>query len=168
MKKETEIKPWTIYLWRNEDKMEGAAPVITKDGIKEIYCHGWEIEKDPEARLNEDRHKEWRAKIKVKNLLNNTLNVINWYGKKALNSKGNIDTEKLKQIEINIAIGLANQNEKFIEINKKLPKDKKIDLVDFDDVYPIKKFPTKDITREKAFEYGFIGNNIQFRTQSQL
>jgi len=137
------IKPWTIYLWRNRDKMEGASPVVTKDGIKEIYCHGWEIEKDPEAIRNESKHQEWRAKVKVKNLLNNTLNVINWYGKKVLDNKGNIDTEKLRYLEADTALRAVK--------NK----------VGMEDLYQIKKFPTKEITIQEAQEYGFIGNLIQ-------
>lgn len=137
------IKPWTIYLWRNGDKMEGASPVVTKDGIKQIYCHGWEIEKDPEARRNEDKHQEWRAKIKVKNLLNNTLNVINWYGKKVLDNNGNIDTEKLRSLEAMNALKAVKQN------------------VDIADLYPIRKFPKKDITIKEAYNWGFIGDLIQ-------
>ena len=139
------IKPWTIYLWRNVDKMEGASPVVTKDGIKDIFCAGWEIEPDPEAKLNEDRHKEWRARVKVKNLLNNTLNVLNWYGKKALDDKGNIDTDKLKGLEANTALLAVNQK------------------VDMDDLYKIRKFPTKDITIQEADKYGFKRDLIQKR-----
>lgn len=155
------IKPWVIYLWRNGDKMEGAAPVVTKDGIKEVYCHGWEIEPDPLAKRNEDKHKEWRARVKVKNLLNNTLNVINWYGKTVLDGQGNIATYKLKSLEIQNAIKLSKTNYKLEEANKKLPKDKRQELMGLDDFYPIRKFPTEDITIEKAMEYGFIGDKIQ-------
>ena len=137
------IDAWTIYLWRNGDKMEGASPVITRDGIKQIYCHGWYIEPDPEVKRNEDKHQEWRAKVKVKNLLLNTLNVINWYGKKALDSNGNIDTEKLKGLEASNALLAAKQK------------------VDISNLYPIRKFPIKDITIQQAQEYGFIGDSIQ-------
>jgi hypothetical protein len=159
--KKKEIKPWTIYIWRNGDRMEGASPVVTKDGIKEIYCHGWYIEKEEDVRLNEDRHQEWRAKTKVKNLLNNTLNVINWYGRKVLDFDGNIDTQKLRILESKIAVELFRQNDKISEVNKKLPKDKKVNELDLDDIYPIKKFPQKEIDIKEAMEYGFIGNQIQ-------
>jgi hypothetical protein len=156
-----EIKPWTIYLWRNGDKYEGASPVVTRDGIKQIYCHGWEIEKDPDVKRNEDKHQAWRAKIKVKNLLNNTLNVLNWYGKKVLDDKGNIDEIKLRLIETENAMRIAKQNLRTEEINKKLPKDKQVETLSLDDIYAIKKFPIKEITVEKALEYGFIGDLIQ-------
>ena len=142
-KDKKEIKSWTIYLWRNGDVYEGAAPVVTKDGIKEIYCQGWEIEKVPDARLNEDRHQEWRAKINVKNLLNNTLNVINWYGKKVLDNRGEIDTEKLRALEAQTAFQAVKNN------------------VDMEDLYKILKFPTKVITVQEAQEYGFKGSLIQ-------
>lgn len=143
------IKPWTIYLWRNGDKMEGASPVVTRDGIKQIYCHGWEIEVDHLVKRNEDKHQEWRAKVKVKNLLNNTLNVLNWYGKKVLDNEGNIDAEKLRLIEIKNGIQAFKESER---------TKKNIDL---SDIYPIKKFPTKDITVKQAYDWGFIGDLIQ-------
>ena len=98
------IKPWTIYLWRNEDKIEGAAPIVTKDGIKSLFAYGWDIEVDPLAKRNEDKHQAWRAKVKVKNLLNNTLNVINWYGKKILDKNGNVDPKKLSEYEAQAAL----------------------------------------------------------------
>jgi len=132
------IKPWVIYLWRNGDKMEGAAPVVTKDGIKELFAYGWEIEKDPEAKRNEDKHKVWRAKTKIKNLLNNTLNVLNWYGKKVLDSRGNINPTKVAEAEAATALLAVNQK------------------VDMEDLYKIKQFPTEDITPQKAKEYKFI------------
>ena len=138
-----EIKPWTIYLWRNGDKMEGASPVVTKDGIKQIYCHGWEIEKVPDAKRNEDKHQAWRAKVNVKNILNNTLNVLNWYGKKVVDDQGNISTEKLRNIEASSAMLAVKGN------------------VDISDLYPIRKFPVKDITVKEAYDWGFIGDLIQ-------
>ena len=137
-KAEKTIKPWTIYLWRNDDKMEGAAPIVTKDGIKSVYAFGWEIEKDPTAKRNEDKHQAWRAKVKVKNLLNNTLNVLNWYGKKILDANGNIDPTKLYNYETQTAMQAVKQN------------------VTIDKLYEIKRFPIKTITPQKAREYKFI------------
>lgn len=135
---EKTIKPWTIYLWRNEDKMEGAAPIVTKDGVKALYAYGWEIEKDPEAKRNEDKHQAWRAKVQVKNLLNNTLNVINWYGKKILDKRGNIDPIKLSAHEAASALQAVKSD------------------VDINELYQIKRFPIKTITPQKAKEYKFI------------
>lgn len=137
-------KTFMIYLWQEKDKYYGASPVMTIDGIKEVYCHAWEIEKDPLAKRNEQKHQAWRAKIKVKNLLNNTLNVLNWYGKKALGPDGNIHTEKLRELEARAAM------QSFKEAQK-TGKD-----IDISDLYPIKKFPTKEITPQKAREFKFI------------
>jgi hypothetical protein len=132
------IDSWTIYLWRNGDKMEGAAPVMTRDGFRSIFCFGWEIEKDPEAQRNEDKHQAWRAKVSVKNVLNNTLNVLNWYGKKILDKKGNVDFKKYKELEAAAAFQAAK--------NK----------ADINDLYPIRRFPYKTITPQQAKEYNFI------------
>lgn len=132
-----EIKPWVIYLWREGDKYLGASPVVTKDGIKEVFCAGWEVEKVPGVKRNEDRHQAFRAKTQLKNLLNDTLNVINWYGKEVLNDKGDIDPLKLQIKETHAAMQAIK--------NK----------VDIGDLYPIKKFPIKEITIKEAREYNF-------------
>lgn len=129
---------WTIYLWQNGNKYEGASPIVTIDGIKEIYCFGWEIEKDLKAQRNELKHQTWRAKVKVKNLLNNTLNVINWYGKKVLDAKGNIDIAKYQAAEANTALLAVKQG------------------IDMADLYQIKKFPIKEITLKEAKDFKFI------------
>ena len=144
------IEPWTIYLWRRGDNMEGASPVVTKDGIKQIYCQGWEIERVPGVKRNEEHHQVFRAKVNVKNMLNNTLNVLNWYGKKVVDDHGNIDTEKLKGLEMTNAMLALKQK------------------VDISDLYPIRKFPQKEITVQEAYDWGFIGDKIQFRTQSGI
>lgn len=165
--KKKQFNAWTIYLWRNGDKMEGAAGVMTRDGLKDIYCHGWEIEKVPDARRNEDRHQAKRAEWKVKKLLNNTLNVINWYGKKVLDRKGNIDTEKLKILEIQMGMRAAKQSEENMHLNLKNKDNKdwkKLDEnLDINDLYEIKKFPVKNITIQEAHDYGLKGESIQRR-----
>lgn len=129
------IDAWTIYFWQNGSVVEGAVAVVTKDGIKEIYQQGWQIEPTPGVNLNEERHQVWRAKTKVKNLLNNTLNVLNWYGKKILNSNGEIDTEKLRAMEAQTALQAAKNN------------------VGMEDLYKIMKFPKKEITVDEAVEF---------------
>jgi hypothetical protein len=159
--KDKVIKPWTIYLWRRGSNMEGASPVITKDGIKQIYCQGWEIEKVPDAKRNEDKHQAWRAKVNVKNMLNNTLNVLNWYGKKVVDSEGNIDPMKLAHLEVQSATKLAKENLRIADLNKKLPKGQKLNEFDLNDVYKIIKFPVKEITEQEAHENGFLGSLIQ-------
>jgi len=132
------IKPWTIYLWRNEDKIEGAAPIVTKDGVKSLFAFGWQIEEVPEAKRNDDKHQAWRAKVQVKNILNNTLNAINWYGKKILDRNGNVDPKKLSEREAASALQAVKQD------------------VDINDLYKIQKFPIKNITPQKAKEYKFL------------
>lgn len=137
-KPEKQIKSWTIYLWQNEDKYEGAAPIVTKDGVKAVYCFGWKIEKEPDVKRNENKHQIWRAKIKVKNLLNNTLNVLNWYGKQVLDRTGNIDQDKYLSLEAQAAFRCSQVG------------------ANIEDAYPIRKFPTKEITPQQAKEYKFI------------
>lgn len=132
------IKAWTIYLWRNGDKIEGCAPIVTRDGVKANYCVGWEIEEVPDVKRNEDKHQAWRAKVQVKNMLNNTLNVVNWYGKKILDSRGDVDPKKLLLSETASAMQAHKSN------------------VDISDLYPIRKFPVKTITPKKAREYKFL------------
>lgn len=145
------MEPWTIYLWRNNDNIEGAAYVPT---IKQIYRYGWAIETVPDAKRNEDKHREWRAKVQTKNRLNNTLNVLRWYGKQVLDIGGNIDPERLAQHEAALAYKLAHNNEKIRRYN--LSHKDKIQPLDMNDILPIKKFPHKTISVEKANQYGFL------------
>lgn len=156
--KHKQFPAWTIYLWRNGDKYEGAAGVITKDGVKEIYCYGWNIEPTPGAKRNEDKHQAWQAKTNVKNTLNQTMNVINWYGKGVLDSKGNIDPVKFQVLEANTALSAVKANDHIDKLNHKNKdnkKWKKLDNIGFDDFLPFKKFPIKEITLEEAGEYKF-------------
>lgn len=141
------MEPWTIYLWRNGDKIEGATKALNG-----IYRQGWEIEFDENVERNEDRHREWRAKVHTKNMLNNTLNVLAWYGKKVLDFNGDIDTDKLRRAEVSIAYQVAKDNETIRRIN--LNGKKKLKEIDMNDVLPIKKFPKKEITLKQAQEYG--------------
>lgn len=154
------IKPWVIYLWRNGDKMEGASPVATRDGIKEVYRFGWEIEPVSDAKRNEDKHQAWRAKTNVKNILNNTLNVLNWYGKKVLDNNGNVDKNKFDYWETETAMEAIKTNYKLEKTNAKLPKDKKLPLLDMDNFKKIKQFPIKEITIQEAKEYGLSGTTF--------
>jgi hypothetical protein len=142
-------EPWTIYIWQRDDKVEAAT-----EALGGTYRQGWEIELDNEVKRNEDRHKVWRAKVRAKNMLNNTLNVLRWYGKNVLNSRGDIDTEKLRHLEAEVAYKLAERNITTGRIN--LTRKKKIPLVEMNDVLPIVKFPKKEITQEQAKIYGFI------------
>lgn len=142
-------EPWTIYLWRRGDKIEGAS-----EALGNTYRQGWDIEVDKEVKRNEDRHKEWRAKVHTKNMLNNTLNVLRWYGKKVLDSKGNIDVEKLRGYESQVAYRLADRNLQVKRHN--ITHRDKIAEIDMNDVLPILKYKNKEISPEEAKKYGFI------------
>lgn len=143
------MEPWTIYIWKNGDKIEGAAKALNS-----IYTQGWEIEFDENVKRNEDKHKEWRAKTHTKNALNNTLNVLNWYGKKILDANGDIDTERLARAESSLAYQVAKDNEAIRRLN--LTSKKKLASIDMNDILPIKKFPKKEITLKQAQEYGLL------------
>jgi hypothetical protein len=169
---EIEIKPWTIYLWRDGDKMEGASPVVTKDGVKQIYQVGWEIEEDPESKKNEDRHKAWRARNSLKSLLNNTLNVINWYDKKVLNKNGDVNPKKLYNLEIKTAKeavkinnvrkygkGILNKKGEIVPSKLQKAEEKmgklKSGKVSMNDIHRMIYYPIKDITLKEAKKNGF-------------
>lgn len=168
------IKPFTIYVWPNDEHnaYEGATVAITKDGLKETYTAGWLIEPDPEAFKNEIQHQRWRARLNVKRLLNNTLNVVNWYGKKALDKNNNVVPKKFDKLELKTAKEAVKVNhivkfgksilgkkgeispKKLQEAEKKAGKlgDEGIAM---EDIKKIVNYPIKDITIEEAVEFGF-------------
>ena len=135
------LKPWTIYLWQDGDIYHAASPVVTKDGIKEIYRCAWAT-RDSSNELGveqlTDKKKIWRAKNFCKKQLSGTLNILDWFGKKALDWKGNIDNSKLNELFALQAVR-ANTVNKYPE-----------------DLWPEKKFPTKDITLKQATDYQLI------------
>lgn len=136
-----EIKTWTIYLWEDGDIVYAAAPVVTKDGIKEIYRCAWSIRQSQNGLDQEvltDKKKIWRAKNFCKKQLSGTMNIIDWFGKMALDGRGNIDNSKLNEL-------FAIQATRAEAVNK-YPED----------LWPEKKFPTKEITLEKAREYQLV------------
>jgi hypothetical protein len=168
------MKPWTIYIWTNKNNVEGATAVVTKDGVKDIYTAGWRIERDPEAQKNNKIHKRWRARNNVKKLLNNLLNVINWYGKKVLDDNGNIDTDKFDKLELKTAKkatkinyvkkygkNILNKNGTVSVRKLKVAEEvkgklKEEDCIDMSDINPIKAYPIKEITKDKAKKYKLI------------
>jgi len=129
-KKKELPKTFTIYFWEHDGKHFAASPVMTKDGLKEVYRFSFEKEKD--------KKQNFLAKSQLRKVMNNTLNAINWYGKKVLDDKGNIDLEKFKQLTIVSGYQAAK--------NK----------VDIDVLYKILKFPEKKITFQKARELNLI------------
>lgn len=136
--KPLELKTWTIYLWQDGDIVRAAAPVVTRDGLKEIYRCAWTWRasiNDLDAEQLTEKKKVWRAKNFCKKQLSGTLNIIDWFGKAALDSKGNIDTSKLNELFAMQAVRAEMQN--------KYPED----------LWPEKKFPVKEITLKQAIAY---------------
>ncbi|MEK7112714.1 MAG: hypothetical protein AAB875_05290 [Patescibacteria group bacterium] len=167
------VKAFTIYVWPNENKnaYEGATIAVTKDGVNDIFRAGWKIEPDPEATKNEPHHQRWRARLNVKNLLNNTLNAVNWYGKKVLKN-GDVDPKKFDKLELKVAKEAVKVNNitkygndildsKGEISSRKLRKaEKRLGQLDkevtsLDDIKKIKNYPIKDITLEEADKLGF-------------
>lgn len=137
------LKPWTIYLWKNENDFQGAT-VTDRDGEKHTFCFGWKIEEDPEAQKNSPQHQEWRAVMNLTKILNNTLNAIDWYGNKILREDGDIDPNRFNFMEQMTA-------RKAVKLN-----DKNKTNLDMGDVRKEKKFPSINITPEQAKEFKFI------------
>ena len=167
------MKAWTIYIWENGKNMEGACAVATKDGVKDIYKAGWKIEKDPKAKKNNELHQAWRARNNVKNLLNNLLNAINWYGKKVLKN-GDVDTDKFDRLELKTAkeatrlnytkkYGKNILNKDGTVSSRKLKiaeefkgKLKAEECIDMSDINPIKFYTVEKITKEEAKKFKLI------------
>ena len=129
-KKHTPIEAWKIYFWLDGDVFWGATPLITRDGIQEIYRENCKF-------IPGDKKSQFKAEVQVKKQLSNTMNAINWYGKKVLDSKGNVDLEKFIECEIEAAVTSGGIQ------------------VDIETMKPIKKFKTERITHREAKEYNF-------------
>lgn len=131
------VKNWTIYVWEEGDLIKGYARVLTLDGINEAFVCGREVVRDSEFR-NPNRKKDvYMAKSQVKTQLQNTLNAINWYGKRIM-SRGEIDEDKFIKAEIESGVTASGIH---IDISK---------------VKPVRTFPHKNITFEEAKEWGII------------
>ncbi len=134
------LKPWTIYLWKNDDNFQGAT-VTDKNGEKNIFCFGWQIEEDPEAQKNTEQHQQWRAVTQLTKILNNTLNAVDWYGNKILMMDGDIDPNRFNFMEHMTAYEAVKKAQ---------------DGYDMSDVRKEKKYPSVNITPEQAKEFKFI------------
>ena len=132
-----DLKTWTIYVWEEGDVVKGAAKVITKDGINEIFVSGREIIRDEMWQKPNKKKDIYIAKSQTKIDLQNTLNALNWYGTKILTNKG-IDENKFRQQEMKAAVTASGIH---IDISK---------------VAPVRKYPSKNITFQKAQELGLI------------
>ena len=130
-----DLKPWVIYVWEEGDLVRGAARVITLDGIDEIFQSGREIVRDEQWTIPNKKKDIYIAKSQTKTELQNTLNALNWYGKKIL-TKGEIDKEKFQSQEMRAAVNASGIH------------------IDISQQYPVQKFPHKNITFDKAKELG--------------
>lgn len=130
------LKPWTIYLWSDASTVYAAAPVVTRDGLKEIYRCAWSTESLEGKNVEKtEKKRKWTAKSYCKRQLRGTMNILNWFGRKALDPRGNIDKTKLTDL---FALQ-AYQAEKA----GKYPED----------LWPEIKFPTKEISYQEAQDY---------------
>ena len=134
-KENKDLKPWVIYIWEEGELVKGAAKVITLDGINELFISGREVERDEGWQRPTKKKDIYTAKQQTKVELQNTLNALNWYGKKILGKDG-IDEKKFAQAEMR---GATNSAGIYIDISK---------------AYPVQKFPVKVITFDKAKELG--------------
>jgi hypothetical protein len=132
-----EVKGWTIYVWEEGDLVKGFARVVTLDGIDECFVCGREVVRDDEFKYPNKKKDLYIAKSQVKTQLQNTLNALNWYGKSIL-TNGEIDQDKFQAAEMRAAVSASGI---FIDISK---------------TKPVRKFPTKNITFDKAKEWGFL------------
>jgi len=134
-RKDKDLKPWIIYIWEEGDIVKGGAKAVTKDGIDEIFVSGREIAED-KAWQSPNRKKDiYIAKSQTRTDLQNTLNALQWYGKKVMGSNG-IDEKKFRQMEMRAAVSSAGIH------------------IDISNLLPVKKYPSKNITFEKAKELG--------------
>jgi len=116
MKKEP-FKEWTIYLWQDGSKVYAASKVKGQ-----VYGYGWKIEQDKERKEDTPKKILYQAKRNAVTNVNNTLNVLDMYGTKVVDSDGNIDPEKVSEQErIHAYYGALRKTRKFpiIEITNK-------------------------------------------------
>lgn len=126
------LKPWTIYLWKDNTTWHAGAPIVTKDGLKEIYRCAWSTESLEGKNEKTEKKRDFIAKSYCKKQLRGTMNIINWFGKKALDWKGEIDKSRLNEL-------FAVQAYQASKVNK-YPED----------LWPEIKFPVKEITPKEA------------------
>lgn len=130
-----EVKSWTIYLWQEGDLVKGAAKVILKDGFNDIFISGRQVERVEGFRAPSKKKDIHMARSQTKSDLENTLNALNWYGKQII--KGNeIDRERFAFAEMKTATDAVGM---YTDISK---------------LKPVRKFPVKNITFEKALKLG--------------
>lgn len=132
-----DCKNWTIYVWEEGDLIRGAAKIFTIDGVNEIFISGRQIVEDKEWKNPNKKKDIFIAKSQVKIELQNTLNAFNWYGKKIMGNKG-IDEDKFMNEELKAGVTASGIH------------------VDISKMYPVQKFPVKNITHDKAKEFGLI------------
>lgn len=131
-----DLKPWTIYIWEEGDIVKGGAQV--KGGkFDEIFIAGQIVSEDKEFQRPHKQKDIHTAKSQVKVRLQNTLNALLWYGPGIL-TKNQIDINKFKAAEMKSGITASGIH------------------IDISHLNPVRKFPEKNITFEKAKELGFV------------
>ena len=137
------LQPYLIYVFRDDDTYYSCGRAITAQGMDEIYQYGFRIQKDPNKveRVNNVIMQEKRAKREVITRVNNALNAIWLYGKRVVDSNGEIDWEKFKYLEMESAWQANKGTEIIVPIEK---------------TKPIQKFKIKDLTLQKAIKMGLL------------
>jgi hypothetical protein len=136
-KENKDLKPWTIYIWEEGDIIKGSAKAVTDDGVDEIFHSGREVAKDDQWQKPNRKKDIYIAKSQTKTELQNTLNALKWYGKKVMGKNG-VDEQKFRQMEMRTAVSAAGI------------------YIDISNVLPVKKYPVKNITFDKAKELGLM------------
>lgn len=133
-RKDKNVNPWTIYLWEEGDLIRGAAKVV-KDGMDEIFVSGRWVERDEQWSVPNHKKDIFIAKSQTKTDLQNTLNALNWYGIEIMD-KGGINEEKFIKKEMKAGVSASGIH------------------IDISHLYPVKKYPVKNITFEEAQRLG--------------
>jgi len=88
------LSDWIIYLWFSKHTAVYYAAARAEG---QIWGSGFKAEK--EKLKDTDTKTHWKARKSAVVAVNNTLNVLEMYGKKVLDSKGNIDGKKVRDQE---------------------------------------------------------------------
>jgi hypothetical protein len=143
------IKPFIVYVFRDEHTYYAVGRAFKKNGIDELYQYGFKIQKDPNKKLfNLKINQEGRAKREVITRVSNALNAIYAYGKKVLDRDGNISAEKFAQCERHVAEINTPKNVG----NKSFFDEKGEPRVSLNKIKPFKHFEVKEISMEEAIK----------------
>ena len=143
------IKPFIVYVFRDDHTYYAVGRAFKRNGIDEIYQYGFKIEKDPNKKIfNFKRNQENRARREVITRVSNALNAIYAYGKKVLDRDGNISVEKFEQCERRVAEKNTPENVGDLSFfdEKGMPR------VSLNKIKPFKHFEIKEISMDEAMK----------------